>query len=50
MKMKKVSVYDKRVCNIEHGTFTALVFSAAGGLVPIGNYFLHMISFYIMHL
>ena len=31
--MKKLQ-YEERVRNVEHGTFTPLVFSAAGGMGP----------------
>ena len=34
MKTKKRQ-YEERVRNVEHGTFTPLVFSAAGGMGPI---------------
>jgi len=39
MKLKKKREYEERVHNIEHGTFTPLVFSAAGGMGPIATTF-----------
>ena len=33
-KKEKKRFYDSRITNVEHGTFTPLVFSATGGEVP----------------
>jgi len=40
--------YDERIRNIEHGTFTPLVFSVAGGMGPIATTFLQEIDFYVI--
>ena len=36
---EKKRAYDERVRNVEHGTFTPLVFSVAGGMEPIATTF-----------
>ena len=36
---EKKRQYEERVCNVKHGTFTPLVFSAAGGMGPIATTF-----------
>jgi len=36
---EKKHEYEERVCNVKHGTFSPLVFSAAGGMGPIATTF-----------
>ena len=38
-KMTKKRSYECRICEIEHGTFTPLVFSATGGMAVEANIF-----------
>ena len=38
-KKEKKRAYKSRIMNVEHGTFTALVFSLTGGEGPEGSIF-----------
>jgi len=41
--------YDELVHNVEHGTFTPLVFSAAGGMGPIATtFYKHVFNHFVI--